>query len=57
MPMEALNATPNILEMMVKLQIKWDTLTKERGLKNVAPKIIVDDLLLYGLTDEQTQDY
>ena len=35
---------------MMKLQMKWDTIAKERGLKNVASKIIADDVSLYGRT-------
>ena len=42
---------------MMKLQMKWETLSKERGLKNVASKIIVDDVLLYGRTAEQIIGY
>ena len=54
MPMRELNADPIFLTMMMKLQKEWDTLAKERGLKDVASKIIVDDLLLYGLAYSRT---
>ena len=47
----------NILEMMMKLQIKWDTLSKEHGLINVSSKIIVDGVLLYGSTSRQLIAY
>ena len=33
MPMGALNAAPIFVAMMMKLQMEWDTLSKERGLK------------------------
>ena len=32
-PMGALNAAPIFVAMMMKLQMEWDTLSKERGLK------------------------
>ena len=57
MPLGALNADPIFVSMMMKLEIEWDTLAKERGLKNVASKIIVDDLSLYGRTAEQLLGY
>ena len=34
-PMGALNAAPKFLAMAMKLKMQWDTLAKERGLKNV----------------------
>ena len=37
--------------------MEWDTLAKEHVLKNVASKIIVDDVLLYGRTSRQLLDY
>ena len=37
--------------------MEWDTLAKEHVLKNVASKIIVDDVLLYGRTSRQILDY
>ena len=54
--MGSLNAAPNFLAMMTKIQMEWDTLAKERGLKNVA-KINVYDVLLYGRTAEQLLMY
>ena len=42
---------------MTKLQMEWDTLSKEHGLKNAASKIIVDDVLLYGRTYEKFLAY
>ena len=53
MPIGALNSAPTFVEMMMKLQMEQDTLAKQRGLKNVAPNIIVDDVLLYGRTAKQ----
>ena len=50
MPTGALNAYPTLLEMMTKLQTEWGTLAKDSGLKNVASKIIVDDVLMYRRT-------
>ena len=55
--MGALNEAPIFLAMGMKLQMEWGTLSKERGLKNVASKIIVDDMLLYGCTADQIRDY
>ena len=57
MPMGDLNVDPIFLEMMMKLQIEWDTLAKERGLKFFESKIIVDDVLLYGHTAKQLLAY
>ena len=48
MPIRALNSAPIFVAMMMKLDMEWDTLAKERGLKNILSKIIVDDVLLYG---------
>ena len=42
---------------MMKLQIEWYKLSKERGLKNVSSKIIFNDVLLYGLTSSQLLAY
>ena len=53
MPMVSLNVAPTFVVMMMKLKMEWDKLAKERGLENVASKIIVDDVLLYGRTSEQ----
>ena len=55
--MGALNAAPTFLANMMKLQMEWDTLAKERGLKTVASKIIFDDMLLYRRTYEKLLDY
>ena len=33
MPIRALNSAPIFVAMMMKLQMEWDTLSKERGLK------------------------
>ena len=52
-----LNAAPTFVAMIMKLQMEWETLAKERGLKNVASKIIVGDVLLYGYTAEQILAY
>ena len=38
---------------MMYIQMEWDTLSKECGLKNAASKIIVDGVLLYDCTAEQ----
>ena len=46
----ALNAATTFVAIMMKLHMEWDTLAKERGLENVASKIIVDYLLFYGIT-------
>ena len=57
MTMGALNAAPTFVTMTMKLQMERDTLVKERGLKNVASKIIVDGVLLYGRIAEQLLSY
>ena len=36
MPMGDLNVAPKFVATMMKLYMEWDTLAKERGLKNVA---------------------
>ena len=46
----ALNAATTFVAIMMKLHMEWYTLAKERGLENVASKIIVDYLLFYGIT-------
>ena len=56
-PMGALNAAPVFVAMIVKLQIECDIPYMERGLKIVASKIIVYDVLLYGCTSEQIISY
>ena len=57
MPMRDLNAAPTFVAMMMKLQMEWDTLAKGRGLKNVASKITVDGVLLYGCTADHILAY
>ena len=57
MPMGALDAAPTFIEMTMKLKMEWDTLAKEHGLTNVASKIIVDDVLLYGCKAKQLLVY
>ena len=37
--------------------MEWDTLAKENGLKNAAPKIIADDVLMYEIKDKQILVY
>ena len=48
MPMGTLNTAPTCVAMVMKIRKEWDILAEESGLKNVAPKIIVGDVLLYG---------
>ena len=38
-------------------KIEWDTLSKERGSKNVASKIIVDSSLMYRLSAHTLTNY
>ena len=57
MPMGNRNAVPTFVAMTMNLKNEWDTLAKERGLKNVASNIIVDNVLLYGRTSEQLLAY
>ena len=57
MPMGALNSDSTFLEIMMKIQMKWYRLAKQRGLKHFASENIVDDVLLYGRTAEQMLDY
>ena len=57
MHMGDLNTDPTFLAMIMKLQMEWDTLAKERCLKNDASKNIVDDVLLYGHTARQLIAY
>ena len=37
-PMGALNAAPTFVAMMMKLQMKWDTLAKDREIKMLHQK-------------------
>ena len=55
--MGSLNTAPTYVSLMTKLQRECDTLAKECGLKKLAPKIIVDDVLLYGRTANQILAY
>ena len=57
MHMEALNVASTFVAMTMKLQVVWDTLTKERGLKIFQSKIIVVDVLLYESKAEQLLAY
>ena len=57
MPMGDLNAAPIFVAIMMTLHMERDTLSKEHGLKNVASKIIVDYMLLYGRTAKQLLDH
>ena len=57
MLMGDLNASPTFVAMMMKLENEWYLQSKERGLKNVASKIIIDDVLLYGRTSKQLLVY
>ena len=55
--MGTLNEAWKVLAMMMKLQIEWKTLAKERRLNIFCIEIIVDDVLLYGRTTEQLLAY
>ena len=57
MYMGYLNAAPIFVSTTMKLQMEWYTLAKEHVLKFFASKIIVDDVLLYGYTDNNILDY
>ena len=57
MPMGALNSAPTFVAMMMKLQEEWDALARSRGLTNVASKVIIDDVLLYGRKADQMLQY
>ena len=57
MPLGALNTALTFAAIIMKLHMEWDTLSKELGLKNVASKIIADDVSLYGRTAEQLLHY
>ena len=52
-----LHSSPTFVAMMMKLQMEWDSLAKERGLKNVPLEIIVYYVLLYGLTEKKLLVY
>ena len=52
-PMGDLDEAPTFATMLMKLQIEWDTLAKELGLKTSAPITIVYEVLLYGCTENQ----
>ena len=56
-PIGSLNTVPTFVAVMMKLDMEWETLSKERGLKNVTSKIIVNYVLLYGRTSRQILDY
>ena len=57
MPMGSFTSAPTFVAMMTEIQMEWYTLAKERVLKIFAPKIIVDDILLYGCSYKQLLDY
>ena len=57
MPMGDLNSDPTCVAMMMNLQTEWGTLAKDCTLKNVTSKIIVDDVLLHGRTENQLLAY
>ena len=57
MPLGDLNVAPTFLALIMKLQMEWDKLSKKRRLKNIASKIIVDDVLLYGHTSNKRLAY
>ena len=50
MSMGALNEAPTFVETMMKLQMEWDVLAKANRMKNIASKIIVSVVLIYGRT-------
>ena len=52
-----LNTASTFVSTMNKLKMEWETLVKERGLKNVASEIIVDDVLLYGIKVKKLIEY
>ena len=57
MPTGTLNIDPTFVAIIMKIKMEWDTLAMERGLKNVASKIIVDNVLLYGRIADQLLAY
>ena len=57
MHMGDLNADPKFVSMMMKLKMEWYTIAKESGLKNIASKVIVDDVLLCGRTAKRILNY
>ena len=57
MHMGSLNADQKFVAIMINLQMEWDTLSKERGLKSFSSTIIVDEMLLYWRTAIPLLDY
>ena len=57
MPMGELNAYPTFLTTSENMQKEWDTLDKESDLENIASKIIVDNVFLYGHIEEIIMAY
>ena len=57
MPMGELNAYPKFLTTSENMQKEWDTLDKESDLENIASKIIVDNVFLYGHIEEIIMAY
>ena len=52
-----LNTASTFVAILMKLQMEWDTLAMERGLKNIASKITVEYMLLFGSTANQLLAY
>ena len=52
-----LDEDPKVVATMMKLQMEWYTLAKERGLKNIASEIVVDNVLLCGCTTKHILAY
>ena len=57
MPIGDLNLDQKFVAMIMKLQMEWYAIYKERDLKNAALNIIFDDVLLYGPTARQILAY
>ena len=57
MPMGFLNSHAIFVAMMATMQAEWEQKAAARGLKNVGSKIIVDDVLLYAPTIEDSLAY
>ena len=53
MPLGDLNEAKTFISMTMKLQIEWDILAEEIGLKIVTSTVIVDYVLLHGRTKNQ----